>query len=345
MNIKSERWQNYTKLEELTINLSNPHVRDLAWVMQSPSLVTSINNEAASSGNIGVISDAFCAQILKKNHRWLQQLDQSPQPLIRFLAARETRKLGIYFEALVCFWLSQRIARGFFESHVKVSANNRDIGEFDFLFRSEKQMEHWETAVKFYLYTKNKDGEINWYGPNASDTLEKKLHRMLAHQLRLSENPEAKSLLRAINQDSVSARMFIKGYLFYPIDAESEAPRQPVSGCEISSSHLAGWWANIESLGQDVLNSFSSKSLRWRILPRLEWLAPRIYDTQQAKESLVSSSRIIELTGQIISRSGRPSLIAGYSLNGSGQWQEESRGFVVGMNWPDSGSPPIPSKV
>lgn len=319
------------------INFDHPAVRDLAWVMQSPSLVSLLLPKAGSidkecSVN-PFISDSFCNAIYQANQEWLKDLDQQPRPLLEFLSKRKSSKLGYYFENLVAYWLSQNISDGYFESHVKVSTENRDIGEFDFLFRSEQKFYHWETAVKFYLYTQDQSGSVNWFGPNANDTLSGKLERMLSHQIRLSERPEAISMLSEKGSDDICASIFMKGYLFYPLDLDFSTMNWQVAGCEISSQHLKGWWSSVKLLNADMLDSLSDMALRWNILPRLEWLAPRIYSSDNGLKLLLSGAQIVELLKSEFSQSAQSRLIAGYYLNGAGQWQEESRGFVVGEFW------------
>jgi len=304
--------------------------------MQSPSLVALINADADLTGGIGAVSDRFCMDTYEKYKPWLQQLDNNPRPLMDFLATRKSSKLGLYFEDLVAYWLSEKIAEDIFETHIKVSSNRGDIGEFDFLFRAGQKIEQWETAVKFYLYTENRQGEVRWYGPNARDTLDKKLSRMLGHQLRLSEHPEAKDILLTKGINDVYAQMFLKGYLFYPPGLDLKSINRKIAGCEISPRHLTGWWTTLESFSGDMLHSCSQKKLRWRLLPRLDWMAPRIYDAQSCKDLLQTVDQIIEIVKNQISQADRPQLIAGYGLNEAGQWQEESRGFVVNGNWPDA---------
>jgi len=320
----------------LTINLNHPAVRDLAWVMYSPSLLSSRlpNVDVIDKDRCRFISDKYCNTIFESGRKWLEGLDQHPRPLLEFLSKRKSSKLGYYFENLVAFWLSKKISGDYFQSHVKVSVDKRDIGEFDFLFRSEQKFEHWETAVKFYLYTQDQTGSANWLGPNANDTLSVKLERMLSHQVRLSERSEAISILSEKGIDDIHAGIFIKGYLFYPLDLDFSTMNWRVAGCEISSQHLKGWWSSVKSLNVDMLDSLSDMELRWKILPRLEWLAPRIYSSDKGLELLLPGAQIVELLKSEFSQSAQSRLIAGYYLNEAGQWQEGSRGFVVAGHWP-----------
>ena len=242
----------------------NPFVRDLAWVMLSPSLIATIDSTANAKGRIKLVPDNYCRMVFDKHLGWLQQLDRNPQPLMDFLSYRKTSKLGFYFEDLLAFWLSQKLATEFCESHIKVTADKRDIGEFDFLVQLEKEMQHWEAAVKFYLYTQEQQGQVTWYGPNTRDTFSRKLGHMLDHQLQLGDRPEARDILLSKGIKDVAPRMFIKGYLFYPFETRFQNAGYQVAGCEISTSHLAGWWLPADRLNQEMLNACSPKPLRWR---------------------------------------------------------------------------------
>ena len=307
-------------------------------MMRSPSLVNSLLPESGpvnqSQASSVFVSDQYCNDVYERNQQWLLALDEQPQPFIEFLSQRRSSKLGYYFENLVAWWLMQKIAEGYFESHVKVSAGKRDIGEFDFLFRSNQKYEHWETAVKFYLYTRDEQGVVTWYGPNAKDTLYKKLKRMLDHQIPLSGRPEASSVLASRGIDAVRSGIFMKGYLFYPLGSDVGDTVLQVAGCGISQAHLKGWWSSIDSLGDHLLVKVASEKLRWRVLPRLEWLAPRIYTVDEPVKELLVAGQMADLLKNLFFQSSESRLIAGYSLNGAGQWQEKSRGFVVGKNWP-----------
>jgi len=320
------------------INLLHPVVRDLAWVMQSPSLVSSLLPVADVVGRLQgsdlFVSDQYCNRVYDTNRQWLLELDQQPHPLIEFLSQSRSSKLGYYFENLVAWWLTQKVTEGYFESHVKVSVGNRDIGEFDFLFRSDQKYKHWETAVKFYLYTLDEKGAVTWYGPNARDTLQRKLERMLGHQIPLSGRQEASPVLADRGIDEVYSGIFMKGYLFYPLDYDTCNTVGQVAGCEISPVHLKGWWLSLDLLNEQLLGSVSGGELRWRVLPRLEWLAPRIYTDEEQVSVLSGTGELVNLLQNLFSRSDESRLIAGYLPNETGQWQEMSRGFVVGKNWP-----------
>ena len=308
-----------------------PAVRDLAWVMRSPSLIVT-----TESTGFEFVTDRFCKTVYESSHQWLQDLDSCSDSLTEFLSRRPSSRLGYYFEDLVAYWLDQRISQDYFESHIKVSNGNRDLGEFDFLFQRGSSYYHWETAVKFYLYWTDDAGEETWFGPNANDTLAKKLDKLINHQIRMSQLPESKTILLNKNIDAsrINPQIFLKGYLFYPLDQDVSNILLAESNYQLSSEHLMGWWLCVNELANPGLGLFSSDSLRWQTLPRRKWLAPRIYDPDAGEEYLKPGHQIIADLNGHFKQSDKSLLIAGYTQDRRGRWCEQSRGFVVSQHWP-----------
>ena len=281
------------------------------------------------------LSDQRCVSIHDGQVQWLQALDKNPQPLMDYLAVRKSSRLGYYFEDLVAYWIEEKISGGYFESHVKVSDGNRDIGEFDFLFKSSCGIEHWEAAVKFYLYTQDQSGKVTWHGPNAKDTLEKKVQRMTAHQVRLSELSEAKVVLSGKGIDQVSAAVFLKGYLFYPLGMDRGEVDREVLGYQISPAHLKGWWLRVAELNRFENEVIFDNNLRWRIVPRLEWLAPGVYASTSDVKGLVNTATLRTTLQKHFAEAEQSLLVGGFAVDETGLWQEQTRGFVVAQSWPD----------
>jgi hypothetical protein len=288
--------------------------------MASPSLLAE---------SPAVVANEVCQNIYQTHCDWLRQLDRQPELLTTTLKKHQSRRLGYYFEQLVAFWLQQRLAGDYFASHVRVFEQKRVLGEFDFLFtrRDSRQLVHWETAVKFYLRFTHEDGEVLWYGPNARDRLDIKLDRVFTHQLRLSDLPQGKALLNEKGFETVRAQTFFKGYLFYPVSSDWRRPQSLPD--TIAPDHLTGWWTRSTQLAlpDHAVND------RWRVLPRLEWLAPRIIPEAHAK-SLMDISHLQDWLGRHFARSKQSLLIAQLTRDSNARWQEKSRGFVVGVEWP-----------
>ena len=308
-------------------------VNELAWVMNSPNLISS-PAESSTAGLPAVVSDERCQSIYQNNLEWLKGLDAEPEHLVDTLQARKHNRLGYYFEDLLSYWIEHTIAKGYFESHVQVNSGKRSIGEFDFLFKSELGYEHWEAAVKFYLYTQDVDGQISWYGPNANDTLAKKIEKLSTHQARLGELEDSKDLLAQRHIGQLQPAIFMKGYLFYPPGTNRGELDKEVNAYPLSDNHLTGWWIKENQLDQLDTGIVSGQELRWRILPRLQWLSPACYSVNEVDNLLRDCQQISTGLREHFQQSQDSRLVVGYGLNEAGQWQERSRGFVVASTWP-----------
>jgi hypothetical protein len=309
-------------------DLTLPLVRDLCWVMASPSLIAAPN----------VVSDGDCRLVIADSRDWLRQLDRQPQPLRHWADQCRSPRLGYYFEQLVAFWLRERIAPGRVKSHVRVFRNKRVLGEYDFLFQrpGANSIEHWEAAVKFYLRYRDPEGNIRWLGPNTNDTLDQKLSRLMDHQLMLSDFPEARSVLQDVARElcqrnglpGVESRAFIKGYLFYP---STGGWREPATVHPAAApGHLRGWWTRIDELCVPG----DGAGVRYMLLPRLHWLAPKIVSADQDDAELLDAACFQDALESHFTQSHRPVLVAVLTQDRGECWREQSRGFVVNSEWP-----------
>ena len=177
----------------------NPHVRALVWSLISPGLV----REAAVYP--ACVSQQWCQQIYAKLQPFLQQLDQEPGPLIKWLEQYKSWRLGIRFEAYWSFILEQlqkqtEIKR--YESHIQIQkidlhkTYQQTLGEMDFVFLDKlKRLNHLEIAIKFYCLKPDEFGFERLIGPNSSDWLERKLEHLFNKQLPLSNTPEGQDKL------------------------------------------------------------------------------------------------------------------------------------------------------
>ncbi len=190
--------------------LHDPAVRDLAWVIGSPSLV----NASYPAYLNRVVDDAWCNAQLQRSTAWLAGLDQKPLPLHQFIAARPTRRLGYYFETLIAFWLTHMPDTQIIATNLQVQDEQRTVGEYDFLFRNASaEVCHWEAAIKFYLQVEASTEQRSFIGPGARDRLDLKLARTFEHQLHLGHTPAGSNALpQGVRLGKTQA--FIKGYLF-----------------------------------------------------------------------------------------------------------------------------------
>ncbi len=232
-----------------------PQVNDLAWVIASPSLM------APALPGAEVVSSQWCTRQFQQHYSWLTALDANPSPLIHFLAQHPFNLLGKYFEQLLIFWLQQSPFLELLIHNTQIIENRQTLGELDvvFLDLSSQKYFHWEITVKFYLGTIPATGEWqSWIGPNANDTLDKKLNKALHQQLPLAHASSAKALLASKGIQEVTSKLFCKGYFFYP-----KGGVLPPNFA--SSDHLRGHWTTVSAFAQ-------TNDELWQVLPKTNWL-------------------------------------------------------------------------
>lgn len=298
--------------------LRDPAVRDLAWVIASPGLLDANHAEYARQ----VVDDAWCEAQLRACLAWLLKLDTAPHALHRHIATHASRRLGLYFETLIAFWLTHAPHIQLISRNLQVRDGNRTMGEYDLLWRDETgHVRHWEAAVKFYLQAEAIPATRAFVGPGARDRLDLKLDRVFQHQLVLGRTPAGLASL----PDGIKlggAQAFIKGYLFYPAGA-TEAQATP----GVSPSHLRGWWQHHSSMELPQ----SQADTRWVVVPRLRWLAPL---RMTAGAEMVTQDEMCAALERHFALSHRALLLAEMMRVEDSSWQECARGFVVHADWP-----------
>lgn len=314
--------------EPLFIPYKYPVVRDLVWVMISPSLL-----QAAPAGQT-LVTDCWCRRIYTTHEQHLRDLDENPAPLLQVLSQNKSHRLGIYFESLLRYWLKNILHVPqlqhnvpVFEQH-KVSGK-RTLGEFDFLFRiAEKQpLQHWEAAVKFYLQKTDAEGKSYWVGPGGRDRLDIKLDRLFQHQLKLSALPQAKECLKCAEAEFVQPAAFIKGYLFYPLDEDGKFSlpsnhEKDLAPFVLSENHQQGWWLRWREVPVPV----TATDANWLVLPKSRWLSPM--RCAKDETSLMDEDSLASFCEAYFQRQDRPLLVAEMKCQGDA-WLEVSRGFVL----------------
>nr|WP_279306973.1 DUF1853 family protein [Marinobacter sp. BGYM27] len=279
-----------------------PSVRHLAWLCEAPSLTASPKQVPLQ-------------QYLPDNlQNTLIELDRNPQPLLTALALDGHLRLGIYFERLYGFLMSDLLGWPTLLRNQPVRDEQRTLGELDFVFLNPATglPEHHEIAVKFYL---GYAPDNRWYGPNAKDRLDLKTHRLLNHQSKMTERPETRALLASHGITSPpEPRVFMPGYLFYPGDNAIESP------ASAPKNHARGRWCRAHDLEP-------TDTKHWIVLNKPHWLGP----AQQCSEPDETDTQ-----AQIekVKAGGPPRLFAEMEPHSDGGWQESERWFVVPDCWP-----------
>ncbi len=288
--------------------LRDPHVRALAWLIDSPDLLNpgalQWRGRIASMPRAG--SDA--------TRSWLLALDLEPASLHARLHLTPFTRLGRYAETLVGFYLEHLGLLAAQGMPVR-DGKSRTIGEFDFLLNMPAGLVHWEFASKLYLLETSGQGQhVDYFvGPNLADTLGAKIGKVLDRQLKLAEHPSATACLP---QPVVSAQALIKGWLFYRDDNCRQAEELGVS-----PEHCRGFWCPYGELDKVQAEAFF-------ILPRLQWLAPASIARSQA----MTAGQLKVVLKEKFEHDSMPVLIACLQRSGEALL-EQQRGFIVPDDW------------
>ncbi|HEY2025261.1 DUF1853 family protein [Paraburkholderia sp.] len=303
-------------------------VRDLAWLLLSPDLLR-------PQLPLGALANPFeTAQELQATIDWLYALDATPGPLHRDLAATRITRVGRYAERLLGWFLQHGPAARLIAAGVALRRAGVTLGECDFLVQSRQGVRlHWELAVKCYLHagrggdTRNAEDSpparlADYVGPNLKDRFDLKLAHLLDHQLPLSAREEFASTGYA---GPWTPRMFVKGWLFY----RAGAPR--ADALELDPAHGRGWWVTRREWPAFAL----AHARRWRALPRLEWLAPRL--TTRREQSAAAEASYVDALALAAQTSNQPGpvMVAAFVEDNAGDLIERSRGFIVPDEWPE----------
>lgn len=299
-------------------HLTRPHVRALAWLLDSPDLLNQQSpywqDQIASLG-----------PVTPKVANWLADLDADPSPIELALGNRFYSRLGLYAEKLMAFYFAHS---GMLAAHgLQVrTARNETIGEFDFLLREGGQLRHIEFATKFYLLDGSPDaGNFNHLvGPNLADTLGLKMRKIFEHQLKLSRHPAA---LTALPEPVALAQALVKGWLFY-----EEGREWLIEG--VAPRHCRGYWRSLAAQA-------AVPGERFVVMPRLLWLAPLKIATQRPGPDAAQlpptpaplrRGELLQTLAEKFAIDLSPVLIA--TVEEEGGWLvEKERGFVVPDDW------------
>lgn len=273
---------------------------------------------------------------------WLLACDADVDPLREFLALGESHRLGRYAEQLLHFALLHSPRFDLLAAGLQVRdarRGNMTLGECDFLLarRADRQLLHWELAVKLYLFVPpatpssaldERAVQFHWLGPNLADSLADKVARLLDHQLRLTTLEAARSALPAAGP--WLPQVYLKGWLFHPLAQQGQLPTVA------SEAHGRGWWATLDAWWAHAQSTPSeavaARERRWALLPRARWLAPaRVSDS--AALSLAAMHARIE-THWRERGIAEPLLVVSLTRPaGEGDWFEGERGFIVPDFW------------
>lgn len=276
--------------------ISSP-LRDLEWVVNSPSLIDPPCHQPRPLDNMAEVEI---------------------ETLVREIQNLRLRRVGLYFETLVKFWLTSILKLEIVEYQRQIFHEGRTVGEIDFVYRrADGGLTHLETSVKFYLYAPVEEvNGIHFIGPNSADTFERKLNRLFEHQLLIGER----------NFPDIDRKeAFVKGRLFYRPD--SNPPE--ILPERLSSDHCRGKWIYAREL--DWLSQYDS-STRFLVLKKPCWLST--VALQHPVPEMMTHAEFNSFASNHFQKSIRPLLASVLVQDGSAICEIE-RFFIVADEWPN----------
>ncbi|ANC46418.1 DUF1853 family protein [Pandoraea pnomenusa] len=311
-----------------------------------PAAVLSRSSESGRSGRSGQCGTGESVLHSRALHDWLLACDANPAPLREFLSRGESHRLGRYAEQLLHFALLHSPHFDLLAAGLQVRdarRGNMTLGECDFLLmrRADRQLLHWELAVKLYLFVPpadapatlgERDVQFHWLGPNLADSLADKVARLLEHQLRLTTLDAARSALPAVGP--WLPQVYLKGWLFHPLAQRGRLPQV------VAETHGQGWWATLEEWWASAQTAFpvpvaqsdARGERAWAMLPRARWLARARVDDAHAFTLAAMHARIEAHWRE--RGVAEPLLIVALTRRtDAGDWFECDRGFIVPDYW------------
>ncbi|MFT4020676.1 MAG: DUF1853 family protein [Acinetobacter sp.] len=214
---------------------NSPIVRQLAFALASPNILSEVPADLPIKHRFELHPNNFWKICFERYYVRLIELDHHPEIIINFLAPLKSTRLGLRFEHLLKFWLSdnpdcryhpyQLLAHG-----LQQIQGAHTLGELDFVLLNHDtgEIEHWEVALKYYLAEKTY-GIFDWYGLNRDDTLFKKLNHFSEKQFQFSN---------VLNSDIDKNFAVLKGQLYLPQHSTFPTPSW------INTQRRLGFWGH-----------------------------------------------------------------------------------------------------
>lgn len=303
-----------------TLAWRHPVVRDLAWLLQAPDLLTLDRPGRPTLARLGLGNDELLAD-------YLGRLDAAPERLERFVDPTLRGRMGHYHERLWQFLLDTAPGTRLLAHNLPILQDRRTLGELDLLYAeiAEPTPVHFEVAIKFYLGLPegpgDEDDQARWIGPGGLDSLALKRDHLEGHQLPLAHTPAARRALAERFGEPIARlhqRLAMPGVLFYPWHGGLPAPR------DASPEHRRGRWLHWRdwpklraTLPHAPHGAWLCKP-HWLALPHPERLPPLEVLEHRLRAHFASGGAPVQLAL-------RP------SDDASAGWQ---RVFVVDDDWP-----------
>jgi len=229
-------------------------------------------------------------------------------------------RVGPYFESIVELWLHLLEGWEVLASNLTVFKERQTLGAFDLVVRGpDGGIEHWELAIKFYLGVSNIGDWNDWVGPNQRDRLQKKMNRMMHHQLPLSSRPEGMEALRLAGIPPIQQkRALVLGAFFTEWKSGEGAPEGALQKAQ-------GQWVEQGRLSHMLAEHEGS---RWCKRVKPNWLGDLRGEQGLCGDEVLLGSESAQ----------RPEMWSQLEAGqGTGTWIETRRWFFVPDGWKEKG--------
>ena len=171
------------------------------------------------------------------------------------------QKLGHLYEDALASLLVSSPGIELVEQNLQIRTDiHTTVGELDFLVRQTSgRLVHLELATKFYLAIETENG-FAFPGPDARDNYDRKIKRLLSHQLTLVERYRS-HLPVAYRDEAIEVKQLIFGCLFDHI-SQTEPSRPRLSNPECRR----GTW-----LRHNELADHFSSDVEFNLIPKHLW--------------------------------------------------------------------------
>ncbi len=143
----------FPDLLQLPHQLRHPEVRDLAWVILAPPMLSDTPWPQRHP-----LAGSDWVQAPERLQHWLRQLDRDSYGLLHWLAQARARRLGLYYERLWQFAIQHAPGIELIAANMPIRREGHTLGELDMLLRDRDGVHHLELAIKLYLGPQNGDG-------------------------------------------------------------------------------------------------------------------------------------------------------------------------------------------
>lgn len=301
----------------------NQLVRDLVWVISSPSLFEFLPYQKG----IQLFNQEIFDSEFNSLQKFINRLDLEPAILTEHIQIGNNRLLGKYFESLCEFWFLHSKRFKLINKSVQINHSGDTKGELDFILKDNltEQYIHLETAGKFYISSENSKSWETFIGPNPNDNLKQKMDKLFNEQILLTQNKIVREYLHSLGIENINTAVLIKGYLFYPL---KNFLLGNISIPDFANpNHNRGWWIRFG----EVEKLFDLNSDSWIILQRMNWVSKAIISDEN---DIYNTETLLAFLQGYFEFNHYPLLIASMKKIDD-FFVETSRGFVVSDLWPD----------